>query len=296
MLSIFYIFMSFLFFYGCSNTTLQNTVNPEDSMVFPMPPADPRIQFLTSISSSSDVEEFKKIDEFLFGKSLLELERTIDKPFGAFIANNKIYVCDTKLEGLEIIDLENRKFEEFRPAGRGTLRKPINAAIDNSGNLYVADTGREQIVVFSPELKYIKSIDSGSLKPIDLAISGDSLLIADLKDQNVEIWSISQNKLLSEFPPDNINLPDSIRVFAPYSVDLDINKNIYITDFGQFRVQKFDRTGNFIRSFGGVGRSIGKFARPKGIAIDRKSRLYVVDAAYENVQIFNENGELLLIF
>ena len=39
-----------------------------------------------------------------------------------------------------------------------------------------------------------------------------------------------------------------------------------------------------------------RFTRPKGIALDRDSNLYVVDAAFENVQIFNAEGNLLMHF
>jgi hypothetical protein len=40
--------------------------------------------------------------------------------------------------------------------------------------------------------------------------------------------------------------------------------------------------------------SIGEFARPKGIAVDPAGRIHVVDAAFNNVQIFNDRGDLLM--
>ena len=47
---------------------------------------------------------------------------------------------------------------------------------------------------------------------------------------------------------------------------------------------------------GGYGNLPGTFTRPKGLALDREENLYVVDAAFENVQIFNSDGELLMHF
>jgi hypothetical protein len=38
------------------------------------------------------------------------------------------------------------------------------------------------------------------------------------------------------------------------------------------------------------------FVRPKGIAVDRDGILYAVDAGFQNVQMFNEEGELLMFF
>jgi sugar lactone lactonase YvrE len=288
--------VGFLIIWGCAGTSPNMEINPDEVMVFPLPPDEPRIQFLRSYSSSSDIKQFRKLDTFLFGNSLLELETTIEKPFGIAIRDGKIYICDTMLPGLIIIDLKARTFKAFQPYGRGTLRKPVNLALDDHGNVYVADTERKQVVVFSPELKYRYALSSKSMKPLDLTIHGDSLLIADYVDRNVEIWSLKHRRLIGEFPPHNADLPDSIRIFVPYSVDVDRAGNIYISDFGQFRIQKFDKEGNFIRSFGGIGQTLGRFARPKGIAVDRDERLYVVDAAFENVQIFDREGNLLLFF
>ena len=39
-----------------------------------------------------------------------------------------------------------------------------------------------------------------------------------------------------------------------------------------------------------------QMVRPKGIAVDRESNLYVVDAGIENTQIFNKEGKLLMYF
>ena len=38
----------------------------------------------------------------------------------------------------------------------------------------------------------------------------------------------------------------------------------------------------------------GTFSRPKGIGIDSDGHVYVVDAAFNNFQIFDETGQLLL--
>ena len=40
----------------------------------------------------------------------------------------------------------------------------------------------------------------------------------------------------------------------------------------------------------------GTFAQPKGIAIDPEGHLYVVDAHFEAVQVFDPEGTLLLTF
>ena len=46
----------------------------------------------------------------------------------------------------------------------------------------------------------------------------------------------------------------------------------------------------------GQGRSSPSFGRPKGVAVDREGRVYVSDAAFQNVQVFEDNGRLLMAF
>ena len=40
----------------------------------------------------------------------------------------------------------------------------------------------------------------------------------------------------------------------------------------------------------------GYFAQPKGIAVDTQGHVYAVDANFETVQIFNDQGALLMDF
>ena len=77
---------------------------------------------------------------------------------------------------------------------------------------------------------------------------------------------------------------------------MDSAGNVLVNDAFNFRIQKFDSDGNFIKSYGSLGDSLGSFARPKGLAIDKEGHLYVADAAFENVQIFDDQTGSLLLF
>ncbi len=284
------------FILNCSSQNTADTIDPDQVMVFPEPPEVPRVQFLTKISSSSDVIPPSKLDAFLFGSSLMKLEKVIEKPYGIEIRDGLLYIVDSKLPGLEIIDFKNQTFEVFQPYGRATMKKPINIALDKDGNIYISDMGRKQVVVYSPQLKYLKTLGSPGMKPVDVAVWGDSLLIADMEDNNLEVWSISAGKMIGEFPPPNMEYPDSVKLVEPYAIEVNKRGDIYVTDFGQFRVIQFDRKGNFVQKYGGLGRNLGQFARPKGVAVDADENVYVVDTAFENIQIFDKDGKLLMFF
>ena len=63
-----------------------------------------------------------------------------------------------------------------------------------------------------------------------------------------------------------------------------------------FRIQIFDHKGVCLSSFGEHGDASGKFARPKGIAVDREGNIYVADALFNTIQIFNKEGVFLYYF
>lgn len=73
----------------------------------------------------------------------------------------------------------------------------------------------------------------------------------------------------------------------------DAQGNIYVTDPGNNRVQKFDSQGNYLSQFGSLGTGNGQFNSPAGIAIDASGNVYVTDAGNARVEKFDTNGNYL---
>ena len=67
---------------------------------------------------------------------------------------------------------------------------------------------------------------------------------------------------------------------------IDSRENLYVTDIGNHRVQKFDSHGVYLVSWGSLGTGSGQFKEPVGITVDSKNSVYVVDRANDNVQKF----------
>ncbi|MDX2414504.1 MAG: 6-bladed beta-propeller, partial [Bacteroidales bacterium] len=88
---------------------------------------------------------------------------------------------------------------------------------------------------------------------------------------------------------------DEEYLYQPLNIELAGHK-LFVTDLGDCKVKVFDYESNYITSFGGSGNGLGMFTRPKGLSCDNKGNVYVVDAAFENIQIFNDEQELLLHF
>ena len=264
----------------------------EDIVIYPSPPDTARIQFLTSISNSLDITGKRSA----FGRFILGefKELSIVKPYGITIHNGKVYICDTGLDAIEIIDLQKNTFEYFIPAGRGQLMKPVNCHVDEKGFLYVADGNRRQVVIFNAEGGFVHSIgEAEDFKPTDVFVKGDKIWVANFINNKIHVYNKDSFELLFTLPESKSGNEDFL--YSPSNIFVTDDK-LYVSDFGDFKIKIYTLDGEFISSVGSYGDKIGQFVRPKGIAVDKESNLYVVDAGFENTQIFNKYGNLLMFF
>lgn len=276
---------------GC----LQQPVNindPDNLVIYPPPPAKTRIQYLTSFSTSSDFEGNQSgVNKFLFGETA---PLPIVKPYGIAVSGSKIYICDTGIKGLIILDTVDKTFKYFTPGGKGQLQLPINCDIDYEGNLYIADGNRQQVVIFDRDLNYLNEFSlKDDFKPTGIKVDSANIWIAASNGHCIQVYDRKDLSFRYSFPDAGINEPDYL--YQPINIDL-VEDKILVSDVGNCSIKSFDKKGELIDSFGNAGDGLGQFTRPKGIAADKEGNVFVVDAAFENVQIFNSGGELLLYF
>ena len=72
------------------------------------------------------------------------------------------------------------------------------------------------------------------------------------------------------------------------------DNDVYVVDYANIRVQKFNNQGDFTSKWGTKGKADRRFEVPHGIVVDKKGNVCVVDMDNNKVQKFDINSEFLL--
>lgn len=304
---------------ACGGTRRSSTALNPDDFVWPLPPEQPRIQFVKSVHSEMDVGRQKsfaqKVSESVFGRSRLF---ALKKPLTTHVDDRgRLYVVDTGYGKVIIFDFANHKVDVLGKSGRGRLRNPLGVTTDAAGRIYVSDAGGLRIMVYDAEGSFLTAYGGKNLlvRPTGIAVNSalGRVYVVDTWAHQVKIFDRDTGKLqfsigkhgqqgespkLAEGVTDQVwNRGDGEGEFRfPTYLTIDGQGNVYIVDTLNFRVQVFDPDGQFLRAFGEVGNLPGNLYRPKGIGLDSEGHIYVADAAFNNIQIFDQQGKLLLNF
>ncbi|MGE0131648.1 MAG: BACON domain-containing carbohydrate-binding protein [Blastocatellales bacterium] len=205
------------------------------------------------------------------------------------------------------------------PGFAARLSNPESAALDSSGNLYIADTGNHRIRKVTPQGVITTFAGNGLIGAVDGAPATESSLnsprgvvvdsngvvyIADTG--NNRIRKIARDGAITTVagtgiegfrgdggPAINANLN------APYGIAVDAAGAVYFSDFGNHRVRKINVGTGVITSvigggfgFGGDGgpATSAKLNFPRGVAIDAAGNLFVADSENRRVRKVSASG------
>jgi sugar lactone lactonase YvrE len=268
---------------------------------FPPLPETPRLQFLKSFSGPDDLGPIatSAFEKFVLGEP--ETKEGIGKPYGMAIFDRKLYVCDVGKRMVEVLDLENRTFGYLTKDRR--LMNPVNIYITDDGSKYIADPTAGAVFVFDRN-DSLKAILGKELKlaPIDVTVRGRRCYVTDFNSNQVVVFDTNTQKEITragkqgsvQSIPTGALPPGQLLLISDLALDRE--GNIYVTDKAAGRITEFDNSGKFLRTIGRLGPNIDEFVRPKGVAVDRNDRIWVVDAAPEVAKIYDRQARLLLFF
>ena len=137
--------------------------------------------------------------------------------------------------------------------------------VDKSDNIWAVDKGSDMIIKFNPQGRVVMVFGR---KP-------------EASDENAVPYK-------REGPPPR---HEDGRFRQPTDVTWDPAGNIFISDgYVNSRVAKFDKDGNWIKSWGERGVKPGEFNTPHSITADAQGNIYVADRFNRRIQVFDSDG------
>jgi len=264
------------------------------------------------------------------------------EPHGIAVDNDgNIYVADT---GNNRIRKITHNGSVSTPAGDGTsgyqdgdgtqaqFSYPCGIAVDNDGNVYVADTGNHSIRLITPGGTVSTPAGDGTSGyqdgegtqaqfslPYGITVDNDgNVLVADSQNDRIRIIDsggvvsilAGVDYFYSENGPTLADGPASTAQFGyPTGIAIDGDGNIYVADTANNNIRKIESDGNdeYVTTVAGhpggwsgagwsngFGRSAA-FYRPSGIAVDNGGNVYVLDSGNNCIRKIRHDGYVTTI-
>jgi sugar lactone lactonase YvrE len=222
--------------------------------------------------------------------------------------SGKVYVVDTGNYRIQTFSSDGGFMTKWGSFGRGYGEFDFvqtrydglfywgGIAIDENGNVFVADHDNNRIQKFTSDGQFITRWGSQGFadgefnKPNDIATFGsEAIYVADSQNNRIQKFT-SEGQFITELGSEGSGDGE---FSYPCGIAIDNNENLYVADSGNNRMQKFTSDGQFLTKWGTEGSGNGEFDSPWGIAIDGNGNVYVADWGNHRIQKFTSNGQFL---
>jgi RHS repeat-associated protein len=237
---------------------------------------------------------------------------TVD-PAGAKLVHTVLYdpttgaITETRQPAAGAVGQEQGFYFDFQFGTKGTTNshflEPSGAAVDASGNVWIADTGNNRLQEFDTSGNHLKNVSkfgtgAGQLqRPHGLTVdSAGNIWTADTGNNRLEEFSPT-----GAFKQVDLGDPENFPYTAlkePQGVAIDVEGNAWVADTGNHRIIRYCRsagTEEFIWSRSAAFGE-GQLTSPSGIAIGAEGNVYVTDKVQSTVYEYTHEGNFVRKF
>ncbi len=218
-----------------------------------------------------------------------EFERPHDLVLGP--ENKYLYVADLGNHAVKVLNPYTLK--TLGVIGKGILRAPHDVAFDRWGQLLVADTGNDRVVIYKvngADAKFKTEIRNGLRSPEGVTSSPTGILyVSNAGSHNVVAFKDGMQ--IDEY---GLTVTGNDRFVRPHDIQYVHPDKIYVSDPGNNRIQILNESLDVIEMFTGDNND---FNEPKYFGTGEGDRygnwLYVADQYNHQVKVFNESRKMI---
>ena len=171
---------------------------------------------------------------------------------------------------------------------------PWGIAINHEGEIVVSERDSGHISTYTPSGRKVQTIFTNGLQLFGIALDREGNFIVG-EDTNNSIRKYSPEGLL--LASVGTSGRDQLQFSQPWGIAINPkNDKIYVTDYGNKRIQVLNSDLTFSASFGKHGDGKGQFLGPSGVTCDSAGKVYVAEDANHRIQVFTAEGKFLRMF
>ncbi|HFD13563.1 MAG TPA: 6-bladed beta-propeller [Crenotrichaceae bacterium] len=225
----------------------------------------------------------------------------LGRPMNLSIHLNQLYVADYWNDRIQVFSLDGIPLRSIGKPGNapGELKSPGGVTVATDGSLYIADFYNQRIQHLTAKGDVIEQwgqtgktgIWAGEFNyPTDVALdANDNLYVADGFNDRIQVFS--KTGILRKWGG-----PFAMNIFGPFngwfatvtSISIDSSNNLFVADFYNHRIQKFNEDGSFLTSFGTQGEKDGQFQHTMAVATADDGTVYVTDLGKQRIQTWRQ--------
>ena len=210
----------------------------------------------------------------------------------AVSGSGEVYVTDVATKTVQRFDSNGTFLTRFGSSGEGPgqFLFPTAVTAGPDGRVFVLDSGLKRVSIFTAAGEYQSDWGGfgGLVSPFG---------IASLPSGELVVTEVGFPPGVTRFGPDGTEInhwgssPDGNgQFFEPMGVAVSPAGGVYVSDYGNGRIQEFTAGGTFIRKWDGAGR--GEMD-PKGLTTDRNGNIYVADFSFSRILVYSPSGTFL---